>query len=197
MSQDRLQQQINFILEIDRLKQIFRQTLISDGSRRENDAEHSWHLSVMAALLVEYGPAGVDLARVMKMLLVHDLVEIDAGDTYCYDATACLTQKEREIASVDRIFALLPQDQAKEIREIWDEFEARATPEARYAAALDRAQPVLLNYRTQGKSWREHDISRAQVIERNAHIEAGAPRLWEYILGLIDEATAKGWLRNA
>jgi putative hydrolase of HD superfamily len=197
MSQQRLEQQIKFILEIDRLKQIFRQTLISDGSRRENDAEHSWHLSVMAAVLVEYGPADVDLGRVMKMLLVHDLVEIDAGDTYCYDPAACLTQKERETAAADRIFALLPPDQAKEIRETWDEFEARKTPEARYAAALDRAQPVLLNYHTQGKAWREHDVSRAQVIERNAHIEAGAPLLWKYILGLIEEATAKGWLRNA
>ena len=152
--------------------------------------------AVGEAVLVEYGPADVDLGRVMKMLLVHDLVEIDAGDTYCYDAAACLTQKNREIAAANRIFALLPVDQAKEIREIWDEFEARATPAAQYAAALDRAQPVLLNYHTQGRAWREHDVSRAQVIERNAHIEAGAPRLWEYILGLIDEATANGWLRN-
>lgn len=196
MSQHRLGQQINFILEIDRLKQIFRQTLISDGSRRENDAEHSWHLTLMAAVLAEYGPAGVDLARVMKMLLVHDLVEIDAGDTYCYDVSACSTQKERELAAADRIFALLPGDQANELRQIWDEFEERATPEARFAAALDRVQPVLLNYHTQGKAWREHDITRTQVIERNAPIEAGAPRLWEYIYGLIDQATANGWLRN-
>jgi len=196
MSEQRLQQQIQFILEIDQLKQVFRQTLIADGSRRENDAEHSWHLSVMAALLVEYGPAGVDLSRVIKMLLIHDVVEIDAGDTYCYDATAALTQKAREIAAADRIFALLPADQAGEFRGIWEEFEERATPEARFAAALDRLQPVLLNYHTQGRSWREHNISRSQVIERNSHIGAGAPRLWEYVVRIIDEATAKGWLRN-
>jgi putative hydrolase of HD superfamily len=197
MALQRLQQQIHFILEIDKLKQIVRQTFIADGSRRENDAEHSWHLSIMAALLIEYGPAGVDLGRVTKMLLIHDVVEIDAGDTYCYDATAALTQKAREIAAADRIFALLPADQAGDFRAIWEEFEERATPEARFAAALDRLQPVLLNYHTQGRSWLEHDISRSQVIERNEHIGAGAPRLWEHVKGIIDEATAKGWLRNS
>lgn len=197
MSEQRLQQQFRFILEIDKLKQITRQTLIADGSRRENDAEHSWHLSVMAALLVEYGPAGVGLGRVMRMLLIHDVVEIDAGDTYCYDAEAGRTQKAREIAAADRIFALLPGDQAGEFRAIWEEFESRETPEARFAAALDRLQPVLLNYHTQERSWREHDISRSQVIARNMHIGAGAPQLWEHVLKLIDEATAKGWLRNA
>jgi putative hydrolase of HD superfamily len=197
MALQRLQKQIKFILEIDKLKQIVRQTFIADGSRRENDAEHSWHLSIMAALLIEYGPAGVDLGRVTKMLLIHDVVEIDAGDTYCYDATAALTQKAREIAAADRIFALLPADQAGDFRAIWEEFEERATPEARFAAALDRLQPVLLNYHTQGRSWLEHDISRSQVIERNEHIGAGAPRLWEHVKGIIDEATAKGWLRNS
>src|SRR6478672_1757435 len=121
---DRLTQQLAFLLEIDRLKQINRQTLIADGTRRENDAEHSWHLAVMASVLAEYGPPGIDIAHATRMLLVHDIVEIDAGDTYCYDQAACLTQHEREQAAADRIFAMLPADQADEIRQLWEEFEA-------------------------------------------------------------------------
>jgi putative hydrolase of HD superfamily len=191
----RLGQQVAFVLEIDRLKQIARQTLIADGSRRENDAEHSWHLAVMAMLLGEYAPTGADLARVTRMLLVHDLVEIDAGDTYCYDPAACGTQAERERAAADRIFALLPADQGGELRGLWEEFEARQTPEARFAAALDRVQPVLLNYHTQGRAWQEHAVTRAQVIERNCHIEAGAPRLWAYVLEIIEDSVARGYLK--
>jgi putative hydrolase of HD superfamily len=191
---DRLQNQIAFLLEIDCVKQVTRQTLIADGSRRENDAEHSWHLAVMAAVLAEYGPPELDLGRVVRMLLVHDLVEIDAGDTYCYDTAACLTQRDRELKAADRIFALLPADQAAEFRGLWDEFEARETPEARFAAALDRVQPVLLNYHTRGKSWLERGITRGQVIERNRHIERGAPRLWAYVRGLIDDAVERGYL---
>jgi putative hydrolase of HD superfamily len=194
MTSDRLFQQLAFLLEIDRLKQINRQTLIADGTRRENDAEHSWHLAVMANLLAEYAPPGVDIARVTRMLLVHDVVEIDAGDTYCYDAAACLTQADRERAAAARIFALLPPDQAGEFRSLWEEFESRQTPESRFAAALDRVQPVLLNYHTQGRAWQEHGVTRAQVIARNRHIEAGAPRLWNYIEQLIEDAVAKGYL---
>jgi putative hydrolase of HD superfamily len=191
---DRLAQQLAFLLEIDRLKLINRQTLIADGSRRENDAEHSWHLAVMASLLAEYAPPGVDIARVTRMLLVHDIVEIDAGDTYCYDQAACQTQRQREEAAADRIFALLPGDQGREMRKLWEEFESRATPESRFAAALDRIQPVLLNYHTQGRAWLEHGVTRAQVIERNRHIEAGAPRLWAYVAQLIEDAVTKGYL---
>jgi putative hydrolase of HD superfamily len=194
MPTDRLSQQLAFILEIDRLKQVNRQTLIADASRRENDAEHSWHLAMMAGLLAEYGPSGLDTARATRLLLVHDVVEIDAGDTYCYDLAACLTQQDREIAAAERIFALLPPDQALEMRALWEEFEARQTPESRFAAALDRLQPVLLNYHTQGRAWLEHGVTRAQVIERNRHIEAGAPRLWAYVEQLIDEAVEKGYL---
>jgi len=191
---DRLSQQFAFLLEIDRLKQINRQTLIADGTRRENDAEHSWHLAVMATLLAEYAPPDTDIARVTRMLLVHDVVEIDAGDTYCYDQSACATQSQREQAAADRIFAMLPADQAADIRKLWEEFEARQTPESRFAAALDRVQPVLLNYHTQGRAWQEKGVTRAQVIERNQHIEAGAPRLWAYIEQLIDDAVTKGYL---
>jgi putative hydrolases of HD superfamily len=196
MAIDRLSQQLAFVLEIDRLKQVNRQTLIADGTRRENDAEHSWHLAVMASLLAEYGPPGLDIARVTRMLLVHDVVEIDAGDTYCYDTAACLTQHEREAAAADRIFAILPTDQRDEIRQLWEEFEARQTPESRFAAALDRVQPVLLNYHTQGRAWLEHGVTRAQVIQRNRHIQAGAPRLWTYIEQLIDDAVARGYLNS-
>ena len=190
----RLAQQLAFLLEIDKVKQIIRQTPIADASRRENDAEHSWHLAVMAAVLAEYGPPNLDLARVLRMLLVHDLVEIDAGDTYCYDAAACETQHDRELKAADRIFNLLPPDQAKDFRALWDEFEARESPEARFAAALDRVQPVLLNYHTQGRAWRERGVTRAQVIDRNQHIQHGAPELWPHIRHLIDDAVTKGYL---
>jgi len=194
MGNDPLARQIQFLLEIDRLKQITRRTLIADGSRRENDAEHSWHLALFAVVLAEHGPAELDLARVIKMVLVHDLVEIDAGDTYCYDPAACATQRDREVAAAERIFALLPADQGIELRALWEEFEAKETAESRFAAALDRLQPVLLNYHTQGRAWLEHGVTRAQVIERNRHIAAGAPRLWKYALALIDDAVEKGYL---
>jgi putative hydrolase of HD superfamily len=194
MGNDPLARQIQFLLEIDRLKQITRRTLIADGSRRENDAEHSWHLALFAVVLAEHGPAKLDLVRVLKMVLVHDLVEIDAGDTYCYDPAACATQRDRELAAAERIFAILPADQGNELRELWEEFEAKETAESRFAAALDRLQPVLLNYHTQGRAWLEHGVTRAQVIERNRHIAAGAPRLWEYARSLIDDAVEKGYL---
>jgi putative hydrolase of HD superfamily len=194
---DRLSRQLGFLLEVDRLKQVFRQTLIADGSRRENDAEHSWHLGVLAVVLAEYGPAGLDVGKVVRMLLVHDLVEIDAGDTYCYDPSACATQAEREQVAAERVFGMLPEDQGVELRGLWEEFEARETAEAVFAAAVDRVQPVLLNYHTQGRAWRERGVTRSQVMERNRQIERGTPRLWEHVLGLIDEAARRGWLVNA
>ena len=192
---DRLARQIEFILEIDKLKQILRQTSLADGSRRENDAEHSWHLAVMAVLLAEYaaGPQ-IDLARVIRMLLVHDLVEIDAGDTFHYDEAGNQDKPQREQAAADRLFGLLPADQGAELRGLWEEFEARRTPEARYAAALDRLQPNLLNLHTQGKLWREHGITSRQVIARNRHMAEGAPELWRYAESRIREAVAKGHL---
>jgi putative hydrolase of HD superfamily len=190
----RLAAQLQFLLEIDKLKQVARRTLIADGSRRENDAEHSWHITVMAIVLAEYAPPGTDIAKVVRMLLVHDLVEIYAGDTYCYDAAAVCNQAERERQAADRLFALLPPDQSQSVRNLWEEFEAKQTPEARFAAALDRVQPVLLNYHTQGKAWREHGVTKAQVIARNRHIESGSPLLWDYIRKLIDDAVARDYL---
>ena len=191
----RLQQQLRFILEIDRLKQVFRQTYLLDGSRKENDAEHSWHLAVMAMLLAEHAAGdGIDVPRVMKMVLVHDLVEIDAGDTFCYDEAGNATKAAREQAAADRLFALLPADQGAEIRSLWEEFEARATPEARFAAALDRLQPLLHNLHTEGRAWREHGVTAEMVIARNRHIADGAPALWALVERLIRAAVAKGHL---
>jgi len=195
MHLDRFKQQLRFIIEIDKLKRVVRQTILMDRSRRENDAEHSWHLAVMAMLLSEYAAENtIDLFRVIKMVLVHDLVEIDAGDTYCYDDEAIKDQLQREEKAADRIFNILPEDQSKEIRILWDEFNDRETPEARFAAALDRLQPLLHNYSTDGLMWKKNGIKSNQVISRNRPIEDGAPTLWEYAAGLIDDAVRKKFL---
>jgi putative hydrolase of HD superfamily len=159
MDDDRLKKQIAFIEEIDGLKKICRKTLLMDGTRCENDAEHSWHLAVMAMLLCEYSAQHIDLLRVMKMVLIHDIVEIDAGDTYCYDCEGNVDKREREEKAAERLFSILPADQAAELRALWEEFEECKTPEARFAASLDRFQPLLHNYRTQGRSWKEHRIT--------------------------------------
>jgi putative hydrolase of HD superfamily len=188
----RLAAQIRFILEIDKLKSVLRRTSLLDSSRRENSAEHSWHLAVMAVLLAEYGPKGIDLTRVIKMILVHDVVEIDAGDTFCYDQTGIADQNERERRAADRLFALLPADLGGELRAMWEEFDARSTPEARFAAALDRLQPVLLNYTAGGGTWREHRVTRGQVVARNQPMGEGAPDLWEFARSLIEDAAARG-----
>jgi putative hydrolase of HD superfamily len=191
----RLDRQIEFIVEIDKLKQVFRRTWLTDQSRRENDAEHSWHLAMLVVLLREYAAQpDLDLLRTLKMVLVHDLVEIDAGDTLVYDLVAAQDKSVREQKAAQRIFNLLPPDQAAEIRALWDEFEARQTPEARFAAALDRVQPILHNYYTQGRAWREHGVTSAAVIARNQHIAEGSPALWQYIRGLIKDAVERGYL---
>jgi putative hydrolase of HD superfamily len=197
MQNNRLQKQLQFILEIDKLKKIVRQSPLTDQSRKENDAEHSWHLAVMAILLSEYAKEHqMDAFHVVKLALIHDLVEIDAGDTFCYDKIGNRQKLERETRAADRIFNILPQDQAKQMRALWDEFEARETPEACFAAALDRLQPLLLNYHTQGGTWREHGIRRQQVIQRNSPMNDGAPELWEYAEKLINEAVEKGMLKE-
>jgi putative hydrolase of HD superfamily len=194
MTSERLQKQIQFILEVDKLKQIFRQNHVGDGTRMENDAEHSWHMALMTMLLLEYAAEEVDALRVMKMVLVHDIVEIDAGDTYCYDEDARLDQRERELKAAERIFALLPEDQAKEIWSLWEEFEARETADGRFAAAIDRFQPLMLNYHTRGVSWKKNGIKASQVIERTSQIGKGAPELWELGRAFIEEAIELGIL---
>ena len=194
MNNPRLQQQIAFVIEIDRLKQVLRQTRLMDASRRENSAEHSWHLAMMIVILGEYAPEGVDLQRALHQVLVHDLVEIDAGDTFCYDAAGHSDKAQREQQAADRIFGLLPEASAQELRELWDEFEAQATPTARFAASLDRIQPMLHNWQTGGGTWKEHQISRAQVMRRMAPVETGAPALWPFVLEVIDHCEAAGYL---
>lgn len=196
MQINRLTQQIQFIIEIDKLKQILRQTLLTDGSRRENSAEHSWHLAIMAMILGEYAPEGVDQLRAIKMLLIHDLVEIDAGDTFCYDVQANQKKAANEAQAALRLFGLLPADQAKEMRSLWEEFEARKTPTANFAAALDRIQPMLSNQQTQGGTWRIHGITRDQVMKRIAPVETGAPELWFFIQELVEHCVAAGYLQD-
>ncbi|HEX6292502.1 MAG TPA: HD domain-containing protein [Herpetosiphonaceae bacterium] len=189
-------QQIQFIVELDQLKQVLRQTLLIDGSRRENSAEHSWHLATMALVLAEYAPPDVDLPRVMKMLVLHDVVEIRAGDTFCYDSAANGDKAEREQNAATYLFGLLPPDLGGDLRGLWEEFEALATPEARFANALDRLQPLLHNYRTQGGTWRIHGITHDQVLRRMSPIQEGAPALWPYVLQVIDESCALGYIRG-
>lgn len=196
MSINRLTQQIQFIIEIDRLKLILRQTSLTDNSRRENSAEHSWHIAMMALTLAEYAPEGVDISYVIKMLLIHDLVEIDAGDTFCYDVQANQNKAQKEAQAALRLFGLLPADQANELRSLWDEFEAGETPTAKFAAALDRIQPLLHNQQNGGGSWRINGIRRDQVMKRVAPVETGAPQLWPFVLQLIDECVAAGYLQE-
>jgi len=193
--EDRFKQQIEFILEVDKLKHVLRQTILLDKTRRENSAEHSWHIALSVMILSEYArDADVDFFRVMKILLVHDLIEIDAGDTYCYDDQGSKDQTEREKQAADRIFNLLPPDQARTFRDLWDEFEERKTPESRFANALDRVQPFLHNYFTRGKTWQENDIKSGQVKTRMQPVDEGAPVLWKYVASLIDDAVTKGFL---
>jgi len=193
-----LESQIRFVLEADRLKTITRQTMIAGGSRRENSAEHSWHLALMAVVLAEHAPPGTDLGRVGAMLLLHDLVEIDAGDLFLYaDAAAQARQEEAERAAAERIFAILPEPQASELRALWEEFEERRTPEARFARALDRLQPMLLNLQTRGGTWREHGVTLDQVLPKLDLIEDGSPSLGGYARTMIATAVERGILAPA
>ncbi len=192
---DRLERQLDFIRELDRLKNVRRQTWLMDASRKENSAEHSWHIALMAMVLGEYAPADdVDVGRVIQMLLVHDIVEIDAGDTFCYDQSAVSDQRGREQDAARRLFGLLPADIGKRFAALWEEFEARQTPEARLANALDRLQPILNNYHTGGKSWQDNGISHDQVLARNRVMSEGAPLLWRYVEKLLARAVAEGIL---
>jgi putative hydrolase of HD superfamily len=195
MANERLAQQIRFIIEADKLKEIFRQTLVTQSRRRENDAEHSWHLTLLVIILAEHSNVQpLDVLRVLKMLIIHDLVEIDAGDTFAYDTARMADQHEREARAADRIFGLLPADQTAELRALWDEFEARATPEAKFAAAVDRFQPMLLNCLTEGAAWKNHGVTSDRVIARNQHIAQGATALWEHMSQMIADAVAAGHL---
>ena len=194
-TQARLAQQVRFIIEVDKLKEVFRQTLLTQSRRNENDAEHSWHLCLIVLVLSEHANSPkLDVLRVLKMLLIHDIVEIDAGDTFAYDTARIADQPEREARAADRIFGLLPEDQCREFRALWDEFEQRATPEAKFAAAIDRFQPVLQNCLTEGTAWRQHGVTSDRVIARNRHIADGSAELWTYAARMIADAVNAGHL---
>ncbi|MGH3403420.1 MAG: HD domain-containing protein [Streptosporangiaceae bacterium] len=194
----RLDQQMTFVAEAGLLKGVLRQTMLTRPARRENSAEHSWHLAVMALALGDYAPPGTDLARVTAMLLVHDLVEVDAGDLIVYASAADQARQEAaERAAADRIFGLLPDDQAASARGLWDEFEERVTAEARFARALDRLQPMLANIQADGGTWREHGITADQVLAKVALIEDGSPELGRYARDLVEQAVSDGILAAA
>lgn len=193
---ERITKQIAFALELDKEKNVFRQTHLSGHGRRENDAEHAWHMAVMACLLKEYANAPVDIARVMIMCLIHDVVEIDAGDTYAYDAEGLATQKAREEAAKKRIFSLLPDDQRAEFTAIFDEFEANDTPEAKFAHAMDNFQPLILNHSNEGGDWKEHGVRAEQVYGRHVRTRDGSEKLFEITDQLLKENIAKGNLRE-
>lgn len=183
----RLEQQIQFLVEIDNVKNIFRQTYLADGKRKENDAEHSWHIALMAFMLKEYVKEPVDVMKVMLMVLIHDLVEIDAGDTYAYDSVGAVDKREREEKAADRIFGLLPKDQGSYFRELWEEFEAYETADAKYAHLLDNFQPILLNDASGGKSWAEHGVKKSQIYKRNEKVEETSDAVWQKIQDIVQK----------
>ena len=194
---ERLEQQIAFVRELDKLKRVQRQTWLTDTSRKENSAEHSWHIAVMAMVLAEYAPGtDLDVGRVIQMLLVHDIVEIDAGDTFCYDRAAVAHQTDQEERAAERLFGLLPRDLSDRFRALWEEFEARKTPESLMANSLDRLQPILNNFHSGGKSWLANGIRRDQVRDRNRIVADGAPDLWVYIEDLLQRAVDRGMLKD-
>lgn len=193
---ERFKKQLNFLIEIDQVKNILRMTSIADGSRRENDAEHSWSLAMMAVLFAEYVDDQIDLLKVIKMVLIHDLVEIHAGDTFCFDEAGMQDKEAREQASADKIFGLLEQDQGQELRQLWEEFESCETPEAEYAAMLDRLQPLIMNYINEGGTWAQHHISVEQVYKRNQiTLEKGPQVFKDFIHEVIEECVAKGYIK--
>ncbi|MDA8392874.1 MAG: HD domain-containing protein [Actinomycetota bacterium] len=193
-SAERLEQQVRFLLELDLAKTVTRQSYLTDGSRRENDAEHMWHAAVAALVLAEHSAEPLDAARVIAMLLLHDVVEIDAGDTFVYDADALSDKSERETAAASRLFGLLPPDQEQHFRELWDEFEARSTAEARLAAAIDRLLPLLLNRASGGRSWREHGIRSSQVLHVNSVVDEASDILGDMVRSIVSEAVRAGML---
>ena len=192
---DRLKKQVEFMLELDKMKNLYRQTYVLHEDRKENDAEHSWHLAILAMLMAEHANKPVDAVKIIKMVLIHDVVEIDAGDTYCYDTEGCKTKADREEKAAQRIFGLLPDDQKKEFYDLWREFENSETDDARFAAVLDRVQPLLLNYTKGGISWKEHGIAKEQVMGRNKEYFGESDEIADLIISVIEDAYDKGWLK--
>lgn len=188
---------LEFLVILDKMKGIYRQTLLTDKSRRETDAEHSWHIGMMAMLFADLAPEGVDRDRSVRMCLVHDLVEIYAGDTFCFDKKAGEDKEEREMKAADKLFSILPEKDAKELKELWLEFEAQETPDAKFCASLDRLQPLVNNILTDGHTWHKGKVVRQQVVERAAVIEHGFPKAWQTVCDVIDDAEKKGYFQNS
>ncbi|MCX2792507.1 HD domain-containing protein [Vibrio sp. Sgm 5] len=194
---ERLEKQLALLIELDQLKSVLRRTRVKSAEGRlENSGEHSWHVALMAVLMQEHANAPVDIGRVMKMLLIHDVVEIDAGDTFVYDVAASKEQEEKELKAAERLFGMLPSDQSSELLALWNEFEAAQTDDAKYAKALDRLIPMLLNYHNDGQSWIENGVTREQALTVNKRIELGSATLWDKAKELIEGATEKGWLKS-
>ncbi len=194
---DRLEKQLALLIELDKLKSVLRRTRVKSAEGRlENSGEHSWHVALMAVLMEEHANAPVDICRVMKMLLIHDVVEIDAGDTFVYDTAASKEQAEKEIKAAERLFGMLPTDQGQELLALWQEFEAAQSDDAKYAKALDRLISMLLNYHNNGQSWKENSVTREQALTINKRIEFGSVTLWDKAKELIEKATEKGWLKS-
>jgi len=196
MSKSRFDKQIDFILEADKTKNILRQTHLSGHGRQENDAEHAWHMAMMIYLLKEYSNEEIDVAKTMMMALIHDIVEIDAGDTYAYDTAGLSTQQEREAKAADRIFGMLPDDQRDELRALFEEFEAYETPEAKFARAMDNFQPLLLNNSNGGADWRSHEVTKTQVMGRHSKTKRGSIRIWERIEQILTDNIRKGNIKD-
>ena len=196
MKKKRLEKQIDFILEADKEKNIIRQTHLSENGRRENDAEHAWHMAIMVYLLKEYANEEIDVVKAMMMALIHDIVEIDAGDTYAYDTKGLETQKEREEQAAERIFGLLPKDQEEELKSLFEEFEAGESPEARFVRAMDNFQPLLLNDSNDGSDWREHEIRKNQIMKRHMKTKLGSNIIWECAEKIIEENVRKGNIKD-
>ena len=195
MDMERFEKQVQFALELDKEKNILRQTHLSGHGRRENDAEHAWHLAAMTWLMSEYANEPFDVAKTMLMVLLHDVVEIDAGDSYAYDPQAQKTAHERELAAAERLYHILPEDQGSYLEELWKEFEAGETPEARFAHVMDKFQPVILNDSNEGSDWREHGVARDQVEKRNARTAEGSREIWEYMKKVLDRNVERGSLK--
>ena len=187
---------LKFTAEIDKMTSVFRRTMLVDKSRRENDAEHSWHIAVMAILFEKFAPTGTDISRAVKMCVVHDLIEIYAGDTFAYDVKANESKAERESMAADKLFGMLPESIGKEIRLLWEEFDRMETPDAKYAACMDRIQPYLHNTLTDGHTWVEGKVSKTQVLERSGVIEETLPEVWDWVLKNVENGVKKGWIAD-
>jgi putative hydrolase of HD superfamily len=190
----RLERQLAFLIELDKAKSVYRQSYVTDGSRKENDAEHMWHLALFVLVLAEHAVEPIDVLKVLQLVLLHDVVEIDAGDALVYDDEARAAKARLERLAADRIYGLLPDDQGDELRALWEEFEAKETPEARFAGAVDRLQPLLLNVTTGGRSWQEHGVTSDRVFDLNSRIELGSPALWEHVQQILHDAVSRGYL---